>query len=350
MSDDSFYLTIAELSGTLLGLAFVAITHHFSSLGTDLFSDPRENLKAKALWTCVFDSAVLSLSLLLLPFCASLLMLTITPESDAVKIGLGVLGVIWAGVMLVVFREKLYARKMGRTHEYEVVLPLRFEDYIQFILGVLTTALLSTVLLVIGLLPAAFLHRSFHVSVDQMDAYIELVCAAYLIAGLMALYNDLFSPYPLTTYPAEWALLKPPDGPTEPVLQRIKRLLRLLPHREIGPGSPIPADTLAENQPPWEATHLRTQLPAEALAARMGELENLFRDLGQAWQARRDIRALVEAAGKLDRVELRELELWTAEMRQCKDCLTEAVVILESMIAACAVNQEESEEQAPIDP
>ena len=348
MVDDSFYLSMAELSGTLIGLAFVAITHHFNSLGTDLFSDPRTSLKAKALWTCVFDSAVLSLSLLLLPFCVSLLMLTITPESDAVKIGVGLLGLVWAGVMLVVFREKLYSRRMGRSYEYEVGLPLRVEDYIQFILGVLTTGLLSITLMVSGSLPIVFAHRSFHVSVAEVDTYVRLVCAVYVIGGLIALYNDLFSPYPLTTYPSEWALLKPPDGPTEPASQRIKRLLRLLPQREAEVDGGTPCDSSGENLSPRGATHLRTPTSPEA-AARMEALERASRDLVQAWHARRDIGALLQAEGELDRAALRKLELWMHETRQCRDCLTGTVEALESMMAAVAENQEESEGQDPID-
>ena len=349
MTDGSFYLTMVELSGTLIGLAFVAITHHFSSLRTDLFSDPRHNLKAKALWTCVFDSAVLSLSLLLLPFCASLIMLTITPESDMVKIAVGLLGFIWAGVMLVVFREKLYARRMGRSYEYEVDLPLRVEDYIQLTLGVFTTGSLSMMLIMIGCLPTVFPHGAYHVSVDQLDAYVRVVCALYIFGGLLALYNDLFSPYPLTTYPAERALLKLPDVPTEPGWQRIKRLLRLLPRREAELGRWTPSDAPLESFSPGGATHPRNPIPAEAAAARLRSLEETVRDLLQAWDARRDIQALLEARGELRGVTLSELELWMQQVKQCRDCLEDTVEALESMLSAASVDQEDSEEEDPAD-
>ena len=349
MSDGSFYLTMVDLCGTLIGLAFVAITHHFSSLRADLFSDPRENLKAKALWTCVFDSAVLSLSLLLLPFCASLLMLTITPESDAVKIAVGLLGITWAGVMVVVFREKLYARRMGRSYQYEVDLPLRVEDYIQLALGVFATASLSIVLIMIGSLPTVFPHRPYHVPVGELDAYVRVVCTLYVLGGLVALYNDLFSPYPLTTYPAEWALLKLPDGPTEPPWQRIKRLLRLLPQREVELDGGTPSDAPLESFSPWGATHPRKPIPAEAAVARTKAIEDTVRDLLQAWDARRDVRALIQARGESDGVTLRELKLWIEQTKRCRDCLAGTVDALESMTAAAAVSQDDSDQQDPVD-
>lgn len=340
MSENSFYLMMVELSGTLLGLAFVGITHHFNSLGTDLFSDPRVNLKGKALWTCVFDSAVLSLSLLLLPFCASLLMLTVTPESDAVKIGVGLVGLIWAAVMLVVFREKLYARRMGQTYEYESELPLRVEDYIQLVLAVLVTGLLSIVLLLIGSLPLAVPSKFPHVSLHEIDGYVRVVCVVYVIGGLMALYNDLFSPYPLTTYPAESALLTAPEGGQESALQRIRRVLRLLPHKEVAPGDgPGHAAFQGDYSPP-EAPSRRTPRTTEAVAARLDAVEDAYHDLLQAWDAGEDIRAFVELGGELDSRQLDELQHWLVEMRRREESVIRQILLLECMIVAGAQSHE----------